>query len=1384
MSEGRHRGPAPTSDLPEPGQLQTITARPPSSDYPTFPEIEAVEDRNNRASLLPPRAMEKEAKRPPADRLPKEIIEQILFNANPNGFTSLILLSRDWWQASQNVKLYARQLSHCPFYGRKKSTILAAAAANDLDTLRRMFNSEVKRNLFNAYLRPRETIVKLISTSVSSSSSFPGGEAFYFSFSPNGRLVLATSSSRIYVVDTTGPELRVVRELKILRRPVAVAILDDVSVLAVLSTDHQVNIYDLRSKAKHVRLVQLDNPPRTIALSPGGSVLAAAYDGGIEVYSLSPNALSTDRRAVKCDAVDSLSFSADGTMLLGTTLNSPTPNTVVLSAPYYHEGDEDIPASELLSQMWTTQILFPNNSRDCSHATLLPRSADADSGWTFTQDRVFETFRAVRLDDLRNGTMYFTGPFSVQTNDVYSLPSTIPTSDAHGRVVASGFAGKEIWLYGLPEDLEYAPEPNPASGIASESSTLSPSSSIRRERRNGGPTPPNQNSSRDSVPRLPQWQVLCDKFKNVFIQGQHIASVEGIIALQWVNRLGGQQPDRLVAVALGVVSASSPDGGETDALPVDGGRIVVYDFVRGTTDGEKREVVIELGDNEPELLEEQRRDLEAEVAIVRRRTVAQNRSALGRSREERTGLTRDPARPLDGTPPLPRLVTGQSSAGRPAARYARESSNEDLEGPYTQGSPRSHAVLRAATIASHAASRQRRSFVAANYTRGPRDPPHESDADNWVPPPPPYTAEPDGPPLPEHLQRMLLPSRAESLRRLIGQGIIPSLPRAQTDYPTSNYAQPQRPNIEALGRTMTTYESRNSFSGRDRPGSLRQTRSSDSDTLSRSSFSAVRTDDSLPSIGIIRASTMPMANETDDLYDASPPASPVQTAGEQTAPPSAEPDAVAMSPTVLPPMSATSPTLPVLPQTLPIVHEIERGHLSDGEMAMPIPSAAPQAPVEAQPVVEPEAVAISDAIEAPVVTEPLQEEATESRVSSVHSVDTPVEEISLPDESALASEPSPPNETQMAPNRNDPLLDPHNPRRSTHETVDNSPPLPPVPAAAHQIRRKPTAAAAAALTTQSLEASRNSNFIPLANHHEEGISAMRGPGPGSSRSRSVSPPTPTENRRPSDLTAAPLQSASASGQLHQPVPTHAQTAPDDLNPVTPSPELLANLQARYSQLLPPARPLSTHDTASSRQVPQQYYPPPTTTSTPPRPLSQSRTPVSLYDPQAGYTNPAPPAWAVGAAGHSPSSPSQSSPRRMSRRGTVSPRGNRSPGNRSPATRSPSSSTPNLLRPDLQRLDTIHSVRSNHMGENTGRPMTVAGTQVHREKVYLANTEAEKKGGWGLLRKKTKKGEGRRRVGSNAAGQGIDGGWEEVTRAWEKENGRGRRKYKGSKCVVM
>lgn len=823
---------------------------------------------------------------------------------------------------SQQAHLYAQHLARCPSYSAAHHSSPIQDDEDSLPHLRRLFAREIKRNLFEAYLRPNETTINLVSTSISSSSA-PGGEAFHFSLSLKGHYVLAYSSSRIHVIDVTGIEIVVRRELKILRRPASTTITDDGSLLAVLSTDMQVDLYDLTGEhPKHTRAVALDHTPRTIALSPTGSVLAAAYDSGVEVSALDPNCLNTERRAVKCYAVDSLSFSSDGTQLLGTTNQSRNPSTVVLTAPYYDPGG-NLP-EENVSALWTTSILFPNGSRDCSHAVLLPCASEDEASWTFTYDRVFETFRAVRIDDLRNGTTYFTGPTPDSASKL--LPSTLPAASAAGDLVSSGFQGS-IWLYGVPEDLEALPNHNGTnSNVESEAST--PPSQLGR--RNSAPSVKSITRPPESATRTPQWQLLCDKLRNTFVEGRKIASLDRVSAITWVHDFSASSHvERLVAVAPGV-GAQQPESEGDSINPTDGGRISILDFNYSTTDGRHCMLTIEVGNNEPEILEEEHRDLDTEVALVRRRTVAQRREGnRGNVSRAATTVTRSPRPAVPAMPILDDLSDPfglpSSTPRRPVlpitpsdqSETASIDDQEAFDAPYSHTSPRSGTTLRRAATAVAVNRRLHprtgsREHIQYRRADGREEHPHESDADNWVPPPPPYTKDPI-PPLPEHIQRSILAeTAAATLQRSLTQR-APNL-----DFPGLDGNTLQR------SRTFTSVSSAS-------PGESRRDRFPFPRTMSDSTTRTLGT----ASIeeGSARRATSPVSPDFDDLYDVSPPGSPqsAPVRASEIAPVSAPEDSE----------SSLSPQLtpePTPPSSAPS-HQIARKPVGANSSTAPAPTA-------------------------------------------------------------------------------------------------------------------------------------------------------------------------------------------------------------------------------------------------------------------------------------------------------------------------------------------------------------------------------------------------------------------------------------------------------------
>ncbi|KAL5342635.1 hypothetical protein BJX70DRAFT_386117 [Aspergillus crustosus] len=682
------------------------------------------------------------------NRLPRTVIERILYVADASAFASLSLLNRKWRRISDSALLYGHHLSQCPSFALcQKVNEGDSAQTDDLALLKRQFFSEIRRNGFDVFFRPQQTLIKLISTSMSSSTAFPHGEAFRFAFSQNCQLILCISSSRIVVLDVASTPAAVKHELKTWRRPLHATILDDGSLLAVASSSHQVNIYSLsRSEARLTQNLKLNDVPRALALSPTGGVLAIAYNDMIEVYAVGEGALATERRAVRCAGVDSLSFSSDGVILLGSSDNPVTGNLVTITVPLYGEQDADSSAKNVQIQMWTTQILFPDVVHGYSYACLLPLHTEGEGSWILGFDNQLGVFKAIGVSKSSSGTSYFVSPM---TEDLFeeSPPIMLASSDCQGELVALGFRNSGVWVYGLPDRLDIAPVSQSDGNSQTRPRTAQSQSTVLTD------SPTNFNRLQRTISR-----------PKMLIKGHRVTGIPGITAARWVRHSHGMSEQRrLAAVAPGGVDHTI--FGEED-VPIDGGRVLLLDFARSATNGEVTELIIEIGEAEPVLLREPNSSLDTEVELERRRTRLHRGNSAG-----------VPGRGVRESFP----AASSMNRGRPRrnSSYMSASSGEVAEGeipaipdsPYDNTQPRSQDTLRRAATA--AASNRRR--AAPETRRGPPVPalfqvPHESDADNWVPPPPPYSRDPDAP-LPDYLRRTLLPqarpsqSTVESIRR-------------------------------------------------------------------------------------------------------------------------------------------------------------------------------------------------------------------------------------------------------------------------------------------------------------------------------------------------------------------------------------------------------------------------------------------------------------------------------------------------------------------------------------------------------------------------------------------------------------------------------------------
>lgn len=659
---------------------------------------------------------------------------RILWAADANGFASLCLLNRAWYQKSQNLELYAYHLSRCPSYALSNNVITGPFRKNDLYRLKAKFAAEVRRNLFDAYLKPRETHINLISVSANSSAAFPGGEAFRFEFSPNGRTILAISSSRIYVLDASSDTLEVRRELKTVRRPLSASITDDGSLLAVLSSKYQANIYGLTpgSPVRHLQVIVLDNPPRTIALAHEGTVLAAAWQGGIEVFSLAANALSTDRRAVRSEAVDSLMFSGDGSMLIGSSHDLEEPNAVVITAPFYTENDPNITSREIHSRMWTTQILFPQISSTVSHAALLPGHLEGDAYWLFAYDHMLMTYRAVRTDDTRTGVAYFLSPPSAERFE-FPQPSIAPVATACGTLAVAGFADQGLVIYGIPERLDVSPD----MGSVVERNDERMQGRLALTSATGHPEPlmaysPSASGSSEDI----EEDGLAGKVdwrQSLFVKCKSIKSIIGFASAKWVEHTEDYpctfSGKRLVVTAPAGISRFAEDLGDED-MPIDGSRICLLDFAYSPSGLENREFTIEVGENEAELLTEQLGNMEIEVAMERRRTVRATRgrgSVAPRLPIGRSHTAASPPNPSHFEDTLRRNVASQPS-----------SPSEEPTSPFSRSSNLSRSQT---AVGFQHARFPPRPPLGSSFTEHPvysRGGPHRGSVDSWETPPPPY----------------------------------------------------------------------------------------------------------------------------------------------------------------------------------------------------------------------------------------------------------------------------------------------------------------------------------------------------------------------------------------------------------------------------------------------------------------------------------------------------------------------------------------------------------------------------------------------------------------------------------------------------------------------
>lgn len=343
---------------------------------------------------------------------------------------------------------------------------------------------------------------------------------------------------------------------------------------------------------------------------------------------------------------------------------------------------------------------MPERLRNARHSSLLPESNGAVH-LIFAFDSEADTFG---LYDL--AAKKFTGTKMQLPNECRwsraesvqdSYPAVSPGTDF--VAVATKETGiSEIWLYELPDDWQYE--------AWSDGNT------------NRKPVTPRQiiQIYRDSEERS-----------------------HGLSALRWLSLTDKK---RLLAVST-VLNKSTQSDMYAPPTAVSSGHVIITDFecdIKATGPQACAKMMIDLDKVLPgeKLPSDDNADFEQEVEIVRRRTVAQRTASTG-SQGRRSSRNMGRAATTANVP----RIRGRNGS-------VDEDSDEDMgpyEEPYSQGAPRSQASLqRAATVAANSSAARRHLRALPNqpleYRRadGLREIPHESDADNWVPPPPAYGA--------------------------------------------------------------------------------------------------------------------------------------------------------------------------------------------------------------------------------------------------------------------------------------------------------------------------------------------------------------------------------------------------------------------------------------------------------------------------------------------------------------------------------------------------------------------------------------------------------------------------------------------------------------------
>ena len=572
--------------------------------------------------------------------------------------------------------------------------------------------------------RPRIHIIKLVSNTATASAGFPQGEAFGFSMSPHGSRLAAYNSARLYVLQTPALPVGISQDYALKRRPLAVEINDEGTMLAILMNEDTINVYDLsQQKLRRIRTIRTEFPSHSIALAPTGGLLAAGYEGGVEVFSLAFSAMETDRRSFRTQRIDRLTFSEDGSTLLGTTTRINVSHTMVITVPLFPAAANGIPTDEELKQAWIFDVHHPENIRNSSHSVFMRENRENCNERLFAWNGSDDTFGILNVGDMQYGNIDFPVVISPPLSTCGGLGAAVhscPAIDEYGDTVAMVVNDRTIRLYIVP------PRPE-------DEDTTVEAHSIDHELDEGYGCPFTE----------VRWV-----YNNASLPTQ----------------LGNQMNvhGRLLVTSPGGIV--DPNYHEESIDDIEGGRIILFDFDPQFSGQPGQTYSLTLGQtSQPQLLEEPTIDVAEEISLVRRRTVNQHKNtalsqrpiALGRAATT-FGGSRHERQLRSGSPALTQrsvrtsvysIQSGQFEGGNRSLPDLMETNEalDTFEEPYAQGAPRSHASLQRA-----ASNAQRHRF----QTIEERSREHvSSDSSGNFLALPEYTEEPNAP-LPSRFRAM------------------------------------------------------------------------------------------------------------------------------------------------------------------------------------------------------------------------------------------------------------------------------------------------------------------------------------------------------------------------------------------------------------------------------------------------------------------------------------------------------------------------------------------------------------------------------------------------------------------------------------------------------